>query len=94
MHIPLYFLYYRVVMGIVNNMEFYCDINTMHYEISLDFFLLQWSWVVIEYISVNVHNKIGVICRCTITVYALILITNSVFYSMAYPDQIINIYFH
>ena len=58
-------------MGIVNNMEFYCDINTMHYEISLDFFLLQWSWVVIEYISVNVHNKIGVICRCTITVYAL-----------------------
>ena len=25
-------------MGIMNNMEFYCDINTIHYERSLDFF--------------------------------------------------------
>jgi len=53
-------------MGIMNNMEFYCDINTIHYERSLDFFLLQWSCVVIKYIWINVHHKIDVICRCTI----------------------------
>jgi hypothetical protein len=44
-------------MGIVNNMEFYCDINTIHYERSLDFFLLQWTFSAKTILSINIQYQ-------------------------------------